>query len=428
MKFVDQIVLKLSAGNGGNGKVSFFQDWQQKHRYPDGGNGGKGANIVLIADARLNTFQFPQTTIIAPAGQNGNSKNKHGKKAPDLLYPVPIGTLVWSADQKFFLCNFTTNHQKFIIAYGGAGGKGNAAFLSNSNRFPTVAQPGMLGENKSVFLELKMLANIGLFGMPNVGKSSLLNALTQSKAKTGNYFFTTLQPNLGVLQKHLIVTDLPGIIPEAHQNRGLGNRFLKHAERCEFLVYVIDLATPFAELKQKFAVILNELFRYNSLFHKIPLFIVANKIDLAEAQVNQAQFKHFLQQTFPAFPLFFTSARTKQNISELMKELVNFYKQLKTPATVLDLTLQNHPLQKLFEYKIHRELRLQKLRANTWLLSGRLINNLNAKYDLTNAIERNHFNRHLKNLGIEELLLRQNVRAGDTIFIANQPFTWKPFN
>ncbi len=429
MKFVDQILLKLRAGNGGNGKVSFFQDWQQKHRYPDGGNGGNGANIVFVADANLSTFQFPKTTLLAPAGQNGNSKNKHGKTAPDLLYRVPLGTLVWSSERKFFLCNFTTDKQKFIVAYGGTGGKGNAAFLSNTNRFPTVSQPGMLGETKSVFLELKMLANIGLFGMPNAGKSSLLNVLTEAKVKVGNYAFTTLRPNLGVLPKyHLVVTDLPGIIRDAHLNRGLGNRFLKHAERCELLAYVIDLATPYAELTSNFTLILNELFRYNPLFQKIPLFLLANKIDLPEAKANQARFKQFLSKNYPAFPFLFTSASTRENILTLIKELTNYYQQIKNRSTVLGLTLQNHPQQQLFEYKIHRELRLQKLRPNTWFLSGRLINNLNAKYDLSNPLERTYFNRHLKRLGIEELLFRQNVRDGDTIFIANQSFIWKPAN
>ena len=426
MKLLDQITLELKAGNGGNGKVSFFQDWHQKRQYPDGGNGGNGGNIIFLADRRLTTFHFPQTRLVAQAGENGRHKTQHGKTAPDLILRVPIGTLLWTADRQFFLCDFTLDQQQFVVANGGLGGKGNAAFLSNLNRFPNTAQPGMLGESKRIFLELKLLANIGLLGLPNAGKTSLLNVLTKAKAKTGNYFFTTLQPNLGVFANEVVISDLPGIITGAHLNRGLGNQFLKHAERCQLLAYVVDLAVPFSALIRNFRNILAELFSYNELFHRIPLVIIGNKLDLPSARENCPQFAQFLAHNYPQWKFFPVSALTGVQLPLLIKNLLATYHNLVAPATVLGLSLQNHAPQQLFEYKIHREIRLQKLRPNTWYLSGKLITELNHKYDLQNPTERMTFNRHLKKLGVETLLLQQNVRSGDTIFINQLPFTWKP--
>ncbi len=425
MKLVDSVFLDLIAGNGGNGKVSFFQDWHQARPHPDGGNGGNGGNIIFVADNRLNTFDFSKKKYRSLAGQNGDSKNRHGKNGVNLICKIPIGTLIWTADKKFLLCNFTKNNQEFIVARGGIGGKGNAAFLSNHNRIPRTAQPGTIGETKTIFLELKLLANIGLFGLPNAGKSSLLNALTNAKSRVANYSFTTLQPNLGALKNQLIISDLPGIIEGAHLNRGLGNRFLKHVERCELLIYVVDLSKPWKELIHYFETLLNELFQYNSLFKQISFLIVGNKIDLSTAKENETNFIKHVSEKYPNFKIIIISALKKSNLPNLIIEINRIFKSSTPLQTVLDLSLKNHPIQKLFEYNIHKELRIQKLRANTWLLSGKLINNLFSNYDLSSKTDLNRLNSRLKELKIDQILNAQNVRNGDTIFIQEQMFTWK---
>ena len=425
MKLIDQIHLEVVAGNGGAGKVSFFQDWQQPRPRPDGGNGGQGGNIILIADQNVNTFHFPVKKIVANSGQNGLSKNRHGKNGADLIFSVPLGTLLWTADKHFLLCDFTTHQQRFIVANGGKGGLGNAAFLSNTNRFPKTAQPGMLGENKAVFLELKMIAHVGLFGLPNVGKSSLLKALTAAQPRIANYTFTTLQPNLGVFANQIIISDLPGIIEGAHKNRGLGNRFLKHIERCVFLIYVVDLSIDYQLLKSSFNTLITELVTYNPAFQNVPTIVVGNKIDLPAAKNNLALFCTFLENQPHQFPFLAVSALKALALPKLRQTILQVYQTNIDRPTVLSQSLKQFPVKKLYEYKIHQELRLQKLRANSWLLSGKLINSLLANYDLQQPKDLQKFNYNLQNRGIDKIFRLQKIQNGDVIFIKGQSFTWK---
>ena len=284
MKFLDQAKIFVEAGYGGSGSASFRREKFVEFGGPDGGDGGNGGSIILTTDENLNTlidFRFKQH-FKAERGQNGMGKKKTGKSGKDLVLKVPIGTQIFEEDNNTLLEDLTKPHQKIIIANGGKGGLGNVRFKSSTNRSPRKKTDGSKGESFWIWLQLKVIADIGIIGMPNSGKSSLLSVLTSAKPKIANYPFTTINPNLGVASydnKEITLADIPGLIEGAHEGIGLGDKFLRHIERCKNILHLIDITND--NLIENYSKVRKELFKYSSKLTKKREIIVFNKIDMA---------------------------------------------------------------------------------------------------------------------------------------------------
>ena len=284
MKFLDQAKIFVEAGYGGSGSASFRREKFVEFGGPDGGDGGNGGSIILVADTNLNTlidFRFKQH-FKAERGQNGMGKKKTGKNGKDLILKVPVGTQIFEEDNNTLIEDLTTTDQKIIIANGGKGGLGNVRFKSSVNRAPRKKTEGNKGESFWIWLQLKVIADIGIIGMPNSGKSSLLSVLTSAKPKIANYPFTTINPNLGVASynnKEITLADIPGLIEGAHEGIGLGDKFLRHIERCKNILHLIDITND--NLIENYSKVRKELFKYSNKLTKKREIVVFNKIDMA---------------------------------------------------------------------------------------------------------------------------------------------------
>ena len=285
MKFLDQVKIFVKAGNGGSGSASMRREKFIEYGGPDGGNGGKGASIILKAERNLNTlidYRYTQH-FKAEKGENGKGKNKTGKTGKDLILKVPIGTQILEEDNKTLLFDFKNEKEEFVVAIGGRGGLGNTNFKSSTNRAPRKFTKGTTGEEFWIWLQLKTIADVGIIGLPNAGKSSLLAAITNATPKIANYKFTTLNPNLGVAiydNKEITIADIPGLIEGAHIGVGLGIKFLKHIERCKTLLHLIDITEE--NIENLYKQVRNELGKYSKDLLKKDELIVFNKIDLID--------------------------------------------------------------------------------------------------------------------------------------------------
>jgi GTP-binding protein len=285
MKFLDQAKIYIKAGNGGSGSASFRREKFIEYGGPDGGDGGKGGSIILKAERNLNTlidYRYQQHHK-AKRGDNGSGQNRTGKSGDDLILSVPLGTQVFEEDNKTLIYDFVKFGEEFVAAAGGKGGLGNTRFKSSTNRAPKKITKGVPGEEFTIWLQLKTIADIGIIGLPNAGKSSLLAAITNANPKIANYQFTTLNPNLGVASyddKEITIADIPGLVEGAHKGTGLGIQFLKHIERCKSLLHLIDITND--DLKKSYKQVKNELKNYNSNLEKKKELIILNKTDLID--------------------------------------------------------------------------------------------------------------------------------------------------
>ena len=296
MKFLDQVKIFIKAGNGGSGSPSFRREKFIEFGGPDGGDGGKGGSIILKSERNLNTlidYRYQQH-FKAQRGQDGKGKKMTGKSGEDLFLKVPIGTQVFEEDNKTLIYDFKNNNDEFIVATGGRGGFGNTKFKSSTNRAPKKITKGVKGEEFWIWLQLKTIADIGIIGLPNAGKSSLLASMTSATPKIANYKFTTLNPNLGVAvydDKEITLADIPGLIEGAHTGTGLGIKFLKHIERCKTLLHLIDINED--DLISSYKQVRNELKNYGKELIKKKELIVFNKIDLIEKNDLQKKINEF---------------------------------------------------------------------------------------------------------------------------------------
>ena len=285
MKFLDQVKIYIKAGDGGNGSPSFRREKFIEFGGPDGGDGGKGGSIILKSERNLNTlidYRFQQHHK-AERGGDGAGKNRTGKGGKNLILKVPTGTQVFEEDNKTLIYDFKNENEEFVVANGGKGGLGNTRFKSSTNRAPKKFTKGIVGEEYTIWLQLKTIADIGIIGLPNAGKSSLLAAITSATPKIANYKFTTLNPNLGVAvydNKEIILADIPGLIEGAHTGIGLGIKFLKHIERCKTLLHLIDITEK--NIENLYKQVRNELGKYSKDLLKKDELIVFNKIDLID--------------------------------------------------------------------------------------------------------------------------------------------------
>ena len=325
MKFLDQVKIYVKAGNGGDGSPSFRREKFIEYGGPDGGDGGKGGSIILKAEQNLNTlidYRYQQHHK-AQRGDNGSGQNKTGKGGDDLILKVPLGTQVFEEDNKTLIYDFTKVGDMFVAASGGKGGLGNTRFKSSTNRAPRKFTKGTVGEEFEIWLQLKTIADIGIIGLPNAGKSSLLATITNANPKIANYQFTTLNPNLGVARyddKEITIADIPGLVEGAHKGTGLGIQFLKHIERCKSLLHVIDITND--DLRKSYKQITNELKSYSSKLNKKKELIVLNKIDL----VNENDIKKIVKEFSKTVKseIFLMSTLEKNAISKIKAKLISY--------------------------------------------------------------------------------------------------------
>ena len=295
--FVDLAEIKIKAGNGGNGAVSFHRSKDTPWGGPDGGNGGKGGDVIFVADSNMSTLaEFKnRNKFFAPNGQNGSSKKSSGKSGEDLIIKVPCGTIIKDIDSGRIMHDLCKPGEMFVAALGGKGGVGNFNLKSSIDRAPKRAKEGEPGESFNICLELKLLADVGLVGMPNAGKSTIISTISNAKPKIANYPFTTLSPVLGVVNhygKSCVVADIPGLIEGASKGIGLGHEFLKHIQRCKILVHVVDVSQK--NCVKNFETVSNELTKFDKKFAKIPMFVLANKIDISPEE-NISKFEKYLK-------------------------------------------------------------------------------------------------------------------------------------
>tara|TARA_Y100000996_G_scaffold328935_1_gene265051 strand:- start:2675 stop:3658 length:984 start_codon:yes stop_codon:yes gene_type:complete len=325
MKFLDQVKIYIKAGNGGDGSPSFRREKFIEFGGPDGGDGGKGGSIILRSERNLNTlidYRFQQHHK-AQRGKNGSGQNRTGKNGNDLCLKVPIGTQVFEEDNKTLIYDFQKENDEFIVANGGQGGLGNTRFKSSTNRAPRKFTKGISGEEFTIWLQLKTIADIGIIGLPNAGKSSLLAAITNAKPKIANYKFTTLNPNLGVARyddKEITIADIPGLIEGAHKGTGLGIQFLKHIERCKSLLHMIDITND--DLKKSYKQVKNELKKYNAKLSKKKELIVLNKVDLVDSKEIKKIIKDFSKKT--KSEIITLSTLKKKSVSQIKAKLISY--------------------------------------------------------------------------------------------------------
>ena len=325
MKFLDQVKIYIKAGNGGDGSPSFRREKFIEFGGPDGGDGGKGGSVILKAEQNLNTlidFRYQQHHK-AKRGENGAGQNRTGKSGEDLILKVPLGTQVFEEDNKTLIYDFTKVNEKFIAAAGGKGGLGNTRFKSSTNRAPRKFTKGTQGEEFTIWLQLKTIADIGIIGLPNAGKSSLLASVTNANPKIANYQFTTLNPNLGVASyddKEITIADIPGLVEGAHKGTGLGIQFLKHIERCKSLLHLIDITSE--DLKKSYQQVKNELKKYSNKLTKKKELIVLNKIDLIDEKEVNHIIKDFKKNT--KSEVIALSTFNKSSVSKIKSKLLNY--------------------------------------------------------------------------------------------------------
>ena len=325
MKFLDQVKIYVKAGDGGDGSPSFRREKFIEFGGPDGGDGGKGGSVIFKAERNLNTlidFRYQQHHK-AKRGDNGSGQNRTGKSGDDLILNVPLGTQVFEEDNKTLIYDFEKVGDEFVVAKGGKGGLGNTRFKSSTNRAPRKFTKGTSGEEFTIYLQLKTIADIGIIGLPNAGKSSLLAAITNANPKIANYQFTTLNPNLGVASydnKEITLADIPGLIEGAHKGTGLGIQFLKHVERCKSLLHMIDITNE--DIKKSYKQVKTELKNYSSKLSKKKEIIVLNKIDLISKNKLKQIVDNFSKNT--KSEIITLSTFKKSSISKVKAKLISY--------------------------------------------------------------------------------------------------------
>ena len=422
--FVDEISLHVIAGDGGNGCTSYRREKYIPMGGPDGGNGGRGADIIFKVDSNLKTLLDLRLlkTVRGKHGEHGKGSNKYGAGEEPIIVPVPEGTIVYDAETNLVICDLIKSNQEFIVAHGGRGGRGNKAFATHENPAPAFSENGEPGEERRLKVELKMIADVGLIGLPSVGKSTLLSVISSSKPKIGAYHFTTLSPNLGVVKvdnkENFIVADLPGLIEGASEGVGLGIKFLRHASRTKILAHVIDMgASEGRDPLEDYKVIRTEIEKFdNKLKNKIEV-IIANKMDLPDAKENLERFK----KEHSDLTVFEISALNSINIDVLLKELSDILTN--TPASVL-FSEEEFEDYTLYEFKKEDSFSIKK-EADIWVVSGVKIEKLLRMTKLTESEGVKRFSRILNKMGIEEELEKLGAKPGDDVMILDYIFVYK---
>lgn len=417
--FFDEATIHVRAGNGGDGCVNFRREKYVPLGGPDGGNGGAGGNVYVVANRRLNTLiQFQrQQHFRAESGGRGQRKNMQGKRGADVFIYVPLGTVVRDAQTGELLADFVRDGQQVLVAQGGRGGRGNAAFASPTNQAPRLAEKGEPGQTRSLRLELKLIADVGIIGMPNAGKSTLLAAVSAARPKIADYPFTTLTPNLGVANvdgKSLVLADIPGLIEGAHAGAGLGTGFLRHIERTRVLVHLLNGAAD--NPLQDWEKINTELELFSPALAAKPQVVVLNKMDLPQAQALWPAVQHAMTERH--LPVFAISAATRQGTLELLRALVGLLESLPEEVTTTAEPRVFRPTEAEDAFEITSENGIFHVR-------GRRIERVAAMTDWNNDEAIARFQRIIKAMGIEDALRAAGVQPGDTVFVGEYELEWQ---
>lgn len=421
--FYDQAKIYVKGGDGGSGAVAFRREKYVPEGGPSGGDGGRGGSVIFVADEGLRTlvdFRYKRH-YKADRGEHGQGKNMHGKSGEDLAIRIPAGTLIKDADSGEVLADITEHGQRVVIAHGGRGGRGNARFLSNSNKAPTLAENGEPGVEHWLMLELKLLADVGLVGFPNVGKSTIISRVSAAKPKIADYHFTTLVPNLGVVAiedgESFVIADIPGLIEGAHTGAGLGHDFLRHTERTKLILHILDISgSEERDPLNDFKIIQEELRLYRTRLDERPVLVVANKMDVFGAQENLERLRLELGEQYRIYPV---SAATGEGLSTLMYDISAMLPDLPIPE--LELHQVEHRLTQAKEderFNITRE-------DESFVVSGKEIERHLAMTYFESDEGLRRFQKILSVMGIDEALRIQGIKIGDKVKIADLEFEWE---
>ena len=422
--FIDQVTMELYAGDGGNGCMAFRREKYIEMGGPFGGNGGRGANIIFKVDSGLNTLiDLKYHRIVkAPKGANGLGKGMHGKNAIDVVIKVPPGTIVTDLETNLLMADLTKNDDEVVVAYGGRGGRGNMAFATRSNPAPEFAENGEPGEVRKIKVELKLLADVGLVGLPSVGKSTIISMISASKPKIAAYHFTTLTPNLGVVKtknnKSFVVADLPGLIKGASLGEGLGDQFLKHIERTRVIAHVVDMGgfegrDPYED----YCLINEELKAFNPKLMDKPQIIVANKMDIENANENLEEFKKKVKDV-KIFPI---SAALNEGLDDVLVELANMLEGIEKTPLYEEEKFESHVL---YKFKKDKPFTIYK-EGNVFVVRGLEVEKLLKMTRFQTEESARRFANKLREMGIDDELRKMGAIEGDTIRILDLEFEYK---
>ena len=425
MHFIDTAKIKIRSGKGGNGIVAWRREKYEPRGGPAGGDCGKGGSVFLEADRNLTTLlDFKYRSICkAESGENGGPKNKSGKSGNDLIIKVPCGTVVKDSSSKEIIADLVFNGQKILVAEGGSGGRGNSHFATSTRQSPHFCEPGEPEIERVIELELKLIAEVGIIGLPNAGKSTLISVISSAKPKIADYPFTTLSPNLGVVKKPngdgIVVADIPGLIEGASQGEGLGHDFIRHVERTKLLIHIIDGAgVNGKDPHDAYEIIQNELKEYNKDLVKKKQLLVVNKIDLlSDKDCSKLKEKFKKKKLSPVF----ISAATKKNLSIMLNKLFSILEKNKREENIeiqefYDPNATDHGLDKFQIYKEKKK----------YYVEGKKINALVSVCNFREYQSVAHLMKVLKSMGIFNELEKIGAKEGDSVYIAGVQMEYSP--
>ncbi len=418
--FLDKAKVKILSGKGGNGMVAWRREKYVDMGGPAGGDGGRGGDVYFIAEENMTTlmdFKY-QSIFKAQEGENGRGKSQHGKCGKDLYIKVPVGTTVKDLATNKIIADLIEPEQKVLIAKGGRGGRGNARFATSQKRSPQFCEPGEAGIERDLELELKLIADIGLLGMPNAGKSTLISVISSAKPKIADYPFTTLVPHLGVVRKPngdgFVVADIPGLIAGASEGVGLGHEFLRHVERCRFLIHVVDITQE--NPVENYKIINNELKKHGTRLSDVYQVVALNKIDSVDSETQSELYKEFKDL---AEDVFLISAATKEKLDEFMKFVITKVEEIPKPQ---------------FEVEVEEDLGafdnddsaygVYKVDKTSYVVEGGKIIRLANVTDSRNYEQIHRFQNIMMNMGVFEALKEAGIKDGDTVKIGHIEFDY----
>lgn len=422
--FIDKARITVRAGNGGNGVVSFHREKYVAAGGPDGGDGGKGGSVILQVDDNLSTlldFRYKRK-YSAPNGMDGQGARKSGKDGADLTIKVPRGTLVRDAETGEIIKDMSDG-EPYILCKGGRGGWGNSHFATPTRQIPRFSKGGTPGQSHDVLLELKLLADVGLVGFPNVGKSTLLSVVSRAQPKIANYHFTTLSPNLGVVYvgegRSFVLADIPGIIEGASEGAGLGHDFLRHIDRCRLLIHVVDVSgSEGRDPVEDFDAINAELVHYSADLEKRPQIVAANKTDVMEDSENLERLRKHVEKL--GYPLFEISAAAHQGVDGLMNKVSE---QLSTLPPIVVYEPEYVPRPPVIDYS--QPLDIQRTDDGVWVVDGPWLQRLMSNVNLNDYESRMYFDRTLRDSGLYQRLEEMGIQDGDTVSLYDYEFEYQ---
>lgn len=425
--FIDTAKIFVKSGDGGHGCISFRREKYVPLGGPDGGDGGRGGDVVFKVDTNITTlldFKYKKK-FVADKGTNGEGSKCYGKDGSKLIIKVPMGTIIRDIETNKIMADLSHSNDEFVVCRGGKGGKGNVKFATPTRQAPNFAEPGMPGEERWVGLELKLLADVGLLGFPNVGKSTFLSVVTKAKPKIANYHFTTLKPNLGVVAvkgiEPFVMADIPGIIEGASEGVGLGIDFLRHIERTRLLIHVVDISglegrDPIEDFKK----INEELKKYNVKLWDRPQIVVANKCDMLYDESVYENFKKAVQE-MGYNKVFKMSAATSQGIEAVMQEASKLLKEI--PLTDLEIADDERfiPEEKRFTYTINE---VEEDGLKVFVVEGTFVDRLLLAVNVNEPDSLRYFHKVLKNKGIFDELREMGIEDGDVVRVNDFEFEY----